>query len=173
MKIEGRPRMWKSKVAVLLFIFATIAFLLIAAVKAKGIPMTAGYDERLAFSSMNVTYSNGNSAHFPSPQGERIVFPGPGTVLPENKYDRTAFEDNIKLMIVFTDGRIPYASRFDAFRPNPESSEMLVQLFDGKHVYASGTGETFAEAMDALFVNFGNDLITLFSVGTQKNNIEI
>ena len=173
MKIEGRSRMWKSKVAVLSFIVLTIVFTLFVAVKAKGIPMTSGYDERLALSSMNVTYSKGDCAHFPFAQGERIVFAGPGTVLPENTYDRKAFEDNIKLMIVFTDGRIPYASRFDAFRPNPESPEMLVQLFDGNHVYASGMGETFAEAMDALFVNFGNDLITLFSVGAQKNDIEI
>lgn len=172
MKIEGRPRMWKSKVAVLSFIVLTIVFTLFVAVKAKGIPMIMGYDERFVIPPVITTYSMASCADFQVVRVFKRVCAGPGSQIPKSGEDNESFEDNLKLMIVFAGRELPFASWLYVVKPDPESPEMVVQLFDGVHIYAAGIGDTFATAMDDLRANFEEDRIAPFA-GAAKREIGI
>lgn len=163
MKIEGRPRLWRSKIAVLSFIVLTIVFTLFVAVKAKGIPMIMGYDERFAVPPAITTYSMAPCADFQVVRMFKKVCAGPGSQIPKSGEDNKSFEDNLKLMIVFAGRELPFASWLYVVKPNPDSPEVIVQLFDGEHIYAAGIGETFAVAMDDLRANFEEDRIAPFA----------
>lgn len=168
MKIEGKPRMWKSKVAVLSFIILTIVFTLFIAVKAKGIPMTTGYDERFVIPPVATTYSMAQCADFRVVRVFKKVCAGPGSQIPKSGEDNESFEDNMKLMIVFAGRELPFASWLHVVKPDPQSSEMVVQLFNGERIYAAGIGDTFAKAMDDLRANFEEERIAPFAGVTER-----
>lgn len=168
MKIEGRPRMWKSKVAVLSFIIFTIVFTLVIAVTAKGIPMTTGYDERFVITPVITTYSMAQCADFQVVRVFKRVCAGPGSQIPKIGEDNESFEDNMKLMIVFAGRELPFASWLYVVKPDPNSPELVVQLFDGNRIYADGMGTTFAAAMDDLRARFEEDRITPFAGATKR-----
>lgn len=172
MKIEEKPKMWKSKVAVLSFIILTIVFTLFVAVKAKGIPMMGGYYERFVIPPVATTYSMAQCVDFQVVRVFKRVCAGPGSQIPKSGEDNESFEDNFKLMIVFAGRELPFASWLYVVKPDLESPEVIVQLFDGDRIYADGMGITFATAMDDLRARFEEDRIAPFA-GAEKGEIGI
>lgn len=177
MKIEEKSKMRKLKITVLVFIACTIIFTLFVAVKAKGMPMIAGYDEALALPSVSVTYSKKPNlmATFKVASVSKIVHAGPGTVFPDGGEDKQSFEENFQIMIVFGEKEIPKESWLYIVKPNFDSPEIFVQLTNvDKKIYANGMGETFATAMDDLRANFeADEVATTPSIGVKRKSIEI
>lgn len=168
MKIEEKSKMRKLKITVLVFIACTIIFTLLVAVKAKGMPMIAGYDEALALPPVTTTYSMVPCADFQVPGALKKVCAGPGSQIPKNGEDNESFEDNLRLMIVFAEKEIPFTSWLHTVKLDPESPEMVVQLFDGSRIYAAGIGDTFATAMDNLRANFEEERVDPFKQVKKK-----
>lgn len=82
------------------------------------------------------------------------VCSNPGSEIPGDTEDKKAFEDNFHLMMVFAEEEdIPFTSWLIVSR-SESSPKVLMQLSDGYGVYAAGTGDTFAAAMDSLRDDF-------------------
>ena len=152
MKIEMKGRFRKSSLAILLVFASVMAILFFTAISARGIPL--GFDRMVTIQPATTTYSMVSCANFQVQGALKKVCAGPGSLLPEIGEDKESFEDNFMLMMVLGGKEIPFTSWLYVVKPDPESHDLLVNLFNGERIYAVGIGDTFATAMDDLRANF-------------------
>lgn len=156
MKIETRKRMWKSSLAVLFVFASVVAFLIFAAIKARGIPFAL--DWRAEPSSnvppVAVTYFTAQCADFLIKGSLKKVCTQPGSELPGDEQDKKAFEEYFNIMVFFAgEEDVPFISLL-TIENSEASPKIFVGLSNGYGDYASGEGDTFTAAIDNLVTAF-------------------